>query len=100
MLFNADGSSFNEKDGIDGLRQLDPTKGKTDKLTDPKLTLLVAFLKKCRIFYHMLINSISLVWVSNIAIVALYPKNQPLAVPGLRTSVLPTFVFCTLCVCP
>jgi len=39
VLFNADGSSFNEKDGIDGLRQLDPTKGKTDRLTDPKLKL-------------------------------------------------------------
>ena len=39
VLFNADGSSFNEKDGIDGLLQLDPTKGKTDRLTDPKLKL-------------------------------------------------------------
>ena len=39
VWFNADGSSFNEKDGIDGLRQLDPTKGKTDRLTDPKLKL-------------------------------------------------------------
>jgi hypothetical protein len=39
VLFNADGSSFNEKDGIDGLRQLDPTKRKTDRLTDPKLKL-------------------------------------------------------------
>lgn len=39
VLFNADGSSFNEKDGIDGLRQLNRTKGKTDKLTDPKLKL-------------------------------------------------------------
>ena len=39
VLFNADGSSFNEKDGIDGLRQLNHTKGKTDKLTDSKLKL-------------------------------------------------------------
>ncbi|HZD83305.1 MAG TPA: hypothetical protein VE076_10555 [Nitrososphaeraceae archaeon] len=39
VLFNADGSSFNEKDGIDGLRRLNPTKGKTDKLTNTKLKL-------------------------------------------------------------
>ena len=39
VLFNTDGSTFNEKDGIDGLRQLDPTKRKTDRLTDPKLKL-------------------------------------------------------------
>ena len=46
--------------------------------------------------FHKLINSDSLDCVSNIAIVALYPKNQPFAVPGLRKIVLPTFIFSNL----
>lgn len=43
--------------------------------------------------YHKCIKSAFLVWVSNIAAVAPYPKNQPFAVPGLRTKVFPTFLF-------
>jgi hypothetical protein len=34
---------------------------------------------------YILMKSTDLVIVSNIAIVAQYPKNQPLAVPGLTT---------------
>ena len=48
--------------------------------------------------YHKFMNSESLVFVSKTTAVALYPKNQPLAVPGLTTIVFPTFWFCTLCV--
>ena len=48
--------------------------------------------------YYKLINSEPLVCVLNIATVALYPKNQPFAVPGLSTIVLPTDIFSNLCV--
>lgn len=43
--------------------------------------------------YHKCKNSSSLVLVSNTAAVALYPKNHPLAVPGLIIRVFPTFLF-------
>lgn len=43
--------------------------------------------------YHKFKNSSSLVLVSNTAAVALYPKNHPLAVPGLIIRVFPTFLF-------
>ena len=43
--------------------------------------------------YHKFKNSSSLVLVSNTAAVALYPKNHPLAVPGLMIRVFPTFLF-------
>jgi hypothetical protein len=48
--------------------------------------------------YYKYRNSDSLVFVSNTAAVALYPKNQPFAVPGLTTNVFPIFLFCILCV--
>ena len=48
--------------------------------------------------FYKLINSTPLDRVLNIATVALYPKNQPFAVPGLIAIVCPTVIFYNLCV--
>ena len=62
-----------------------------------RATLAYYFIYMYMLFYK-LINSTPLDRVLNIATVALYPKNQPFAVPGLTANVCPTVIFSNLCV--
>lgn len=52
------------------------------------IEILAGLDPRFRLYRHRVVK------VSNIAIVAQYPKNQPFAVHGLTTTVLPSLVFC------